>query len=80
MIFLPVIEQGECRAELDLQFFGAVAYHRQAAAHGRAIFGEGGDDCETAGFDGSQGRVRIGAAILRRCEKVEDGPIMPELM
>lgn len=80
MFFLLVFQQRKGGTELSVEFVGAIAHDRQATALSWAVFCEGGDDHMTTGLNRAKDSLDVRMTILRRCEEVKYGAVMPDIV
>lgn len=80
VVFVAVLGELEGGAELGVQFVGVVAHDWQAAAFGRAVGGEGGDDHVAAVADRLHHLAHVGAAGFGSGKEVEHGAVVPDIV
>ena len=80
VVFVAVLGELEGGAELGVQFVGVVAHDWQAAAFGRAVGGEGGDDHVAAVADRLHHLAHVGAAGFGSGKEVEHGAVVPDII
>lgn len=79
VLLLVMFDQLECGTELGVQTIRIVLNHGEAAAFGRPIGSECGDDNVSARLHGSHHLLDVSAAISFTGQKMEDSAIVPNV-
>ena len=80
MFFTPALEKTKVRAEFTMKLFGRISSDVEATAPRRAILGECGDQRIAAGPQGMADLRDVFSSLLRCCQEMKYGTIMPEVV